>query len=276
VRIANYRGRLALVVNDKAIDVATASEGRFDPAPALAFNCWAELTEWAATVDVEGDHLDERELGPPSPLPRQVFGIGLNYASHAAEGGVAIPESPLTFTKFPSCIAGQHATVRLPSGSVDWEVELVVVIGRDAHHVDVSEAWSYVAGVMVGQDISEREVQVPPGPQLCLAKSFAQFGPTGPWIVTHDELADRDDLAIGCTLNGETMQSSRTSNLIFNVPTLISFMSSIVTLFPGDLIFTGTPDGVGATRTPKHYIAAGDELVSSIEGVGTLYTHFTS
>ena len=175
----------------------------------------------------------------------------MNYAAHAAEAGVEHPTFPPTFTKFPTCLTGPDATVELPSEFVDWEVELVVVIGRLAYEVAVGDGWRHVAGLTVGQDLSERIVQTrPPAPQFSLGKSFPGFGPIGPWVITPDELDDPDDLALGCTVNGEEVQKSRTSDLIFGVDALIHHLSSITPLLPGDLIFTGTPSGVGGTRTP--------------------------
>jgi 2-keto-4-pentenoate hydratase/2-oxohepta-3-ene-1,7-dioic acid hydratase in catechol pathway len=218
--------------------------------------------------------LDLRALEAPVPRPRQVFAIGMNYAAHAAEAGVDAPEFPPTFTKFPTCIAGPDAEVGLPSTFVDWEVELVVVIGERAYEVASGKGWTHVAGLMVGQDLSERVVQLrPPAPQFSLGKSFPGFGPIGPWIVTPDELENPDDLAISCTLNGEEVQKSRTSDLIFGVDALVHDLSSITPLLPGDLIFTGTPSGVGGARTPPRFLAPGDHLVSTIEGIGTIHTH---
>ena len=186
------------------------------------------------------------------------------------------PEFPPTFTKFPSCITGPHATVELPSDGIDWEVELVVIIGRTAHHVVAADSWSHVAGLTVGQDLSNRAVQLrPPVPQFSLGKSFPGFGPTGPWLVTPDEFADPNDLALSCTLNGETMQDSRTNDLIFSVPALIECLSGIVTLLPGDVIFTGTPSGVGVARKPPRFLSPGDVLVSTIEGIGSITTTLT-
>jgi 2-keto-4-pentenoate hydratase/2-oxohepta-3-ene-1,7-dioic acid hydratase in catechol pathway len=215
-------------------------------------------------------------LGPPSPRPRQVFAIGLNYAAHAAESGQPVPEHPTTFTKFPTCITGPYAEVVLPSGSVDYEIELVAVIGRRAERVKAESAWSYVAGVMVGQDLSERAVQLrPPAPQFSLGKSFPGFGPTGPWLVTPDQFGNPDDLALTCRLNAEVVQSSRTSDLIFSVGEIVERVSAICPMLPGDLVFTGTPSGVGMGRNPPRYLAPGDVVESTIEGIGTIVTTFT-
>ena len=265
-----------LVVDDGIVDVAEASAGRFSPDPQSIYERWDELQAWPAPSTPTGP-LTEAALLAPVPRPRQVFAIGLNYAGHAAEAGLDIPQFPPTFTKFPTCLTGPDATVVLPSEFVDWEVELVLVVGRRAYQVPEGNGWSHIAGVMVGQDLSERIVQTrPPAPQFSLGKSFLGFGPTGPWVVTPDELADPDDLALGCTVNGEEMQKSRTSDLVFGADALIHLLSSITPLLPGDLIFTGTPSGVGGTRTPPRFLSPGDELVSTIEGIGTIRTHLVA
>lgn len=186
--------------------------------------------------------------------------------------GYGLPEFPSAFTKFPSCIAGSNGDIHLPSAHVDWEVEVVAVIGRPAHHVRAGDAWSYIAGLTIGQDLSEREVQFrPPLPQFSLGKSYPGFGPIGPVLVTPDEFDDPDDLELSCTLNGEVVQRSRTSDLIFSVPALVESLSGIVPLLPGDVIFTGTPSGVGSGRKPPRYLAPGDILVSAVEGIGSMW-----
>ena len=277
MRFANLAGRAVIVADDGAVDVHTASDGRFGPSVVDCYDQWDALVAWAATCTAAPTPYDPAQLGAPSPSPRQSIGIGLNYAKHAAEGGIPVPEYPTTFTKFPTCIAGPNEPVELPSQNVDWEVELVVVIGRRAHKVGRADAWSHVAGLTVGQDISERKVQMrQPVPQFNLGKSFPGFGPTGPWLVTPDELANPDDLALGCTVNGETMQDSRTSDLIFSVPVLIEELSGIIPLLPGDVIFTGTPEGVGMARKPPRFLAPGDVIVSTIEGIGSITTRLVA
>jgi 2-keto-4-pentenoate hydratase/2-oxohepta-3-ene-1,7-dioic acid hydratase in catechol pathway len=280
MRFANLSGRAVIVVDDgRVADLAKASDGSFGPSPADCYRSWAEVVSWVAA---NGPALDDMavplrpgELGPPSPTPHQVFAIGLNYAAHAAESGLANPEHPTTFTKFPTCLAGPQATVDLPSDSVDWEVELVVVIGVEAHRVDEADAWAVVAGLTAGQDLSDRKVQMrPPVPQFSLGKSFPGFGPTGPWLVTPDELDNPDDIALSCSVDGEVVQSSRTSDLIFSVPHLIDELSHITPLLPGDLIFTGTPSGVGMARQPPRFLTADSVLETSIDGIGTMTTTF--
>jgi 2-keto-4-pentenoate hydratase/2-oxohepta-3-ene-1,7-dioic acid hydratase in catechol pathway len=273
MKLANVGGRAVLLVDDGVVDVAEASGGRLPHDPQAVYEHWDELRELADRMEAPTAPLRVAALQTPVPGPRQVFAIGMNYAGHAAEAGVDPPEFPPTFTKFPTCLAGPDVTVELPSNFVDWEVELVVVIGRRAYEVPAGNGWAYVAGVTVGQDLSERVVQLrPPAPQFSLGKSYPGFGPLGPWVVTPEELPDRDDLEIGCTLNGEEMQKARTCDLIFGVDALVHHLSSITPLLPGDLIFTGTPAGIGGARTPPRFLAPGDELVSTIEGVGTIHT----
>jgi 2-keto-4-pentenoate hydratase/2-oxohepta-3-ene-1,7-dioic acid hydratase in catechol pathway len=276
VKLGQQAGRAVIVVDDQVVDVEHASHGRFGSDPQALYEQWRELRAWADTGPAPTGPLDPAALGPPAPGPRQVFAIGLNYAGHAAESGAEVPAFPPTFTKFPTCLAGPEAVVPLPSDFVDWEVELVVVMAERAFRVPPGGGWDLVAGVTVGQDLSERLVQLrPPMPQFSLGKSFPGFGPTGPWLVTPDELPDRDDLAIGCTLNGEAVQSSRTSDLVFGVDALVHHLSSVTPLLPGDVIFTGTPAGVGGSRTPPRFLTEHDVVVSTVEGVGSITTRFT-
>jgi 2-keto-4-pentenoate hydratase/2-oxohepta-3-ene-1,7-dioic acid hydratase in catechol pathway len=262
-----------LLVEGGAVDVAVASAGRFGPDPQALFDDWAGFRAWAQTASGDPVAIDPTALGAPVPRPRQVFAIGVNYAEHASEGGYPADSVPVTFTKFPTSIVGSEHVVELPSENVDWEVELVVAIGTTARRVAAVDAWDHIAGITIGQDLSERVVQaIGSKPQFSLAKSFPGFGPTGPWLVTPDELPNRDDLAIGCTVFGEQMQDGRTSQMIYSVPHLIERLSGVLPLLPGDLIFTGTPAGVGNARTPKRLLHPGEVLVSSIEGVGELTT----
>jgi 2-keto-4-pentenoate hydratase/2-oxohepta-3-ene-1,7-dioic acid hydratase in catechol pathway len=182
------------------------------------------------------------------------------------------------FTKFPSCITGPYGDIELPPGGhVDWEVELVAVIGRRAHRVPADQAPDYVAGYAIGQDVSERVLQMASTPpQFSMGKSLPGFGPIGPWLVTLDDLADPNDLELGCEINGEPVQSSRTSRLIFSVPALVAKLSATLPLLPGDVIFTGTPSGVGLGREPQRWLADGDILTSHIEGIGEMRHRFVA
>jgi len=280
VRLMNVSGRLHVSTPTGAVDVAKASDGRFAPDPQAVFESWDAFQGWYvahrdALAALPAVRVDPAELGSPVPNPRQVFAVGLNYSEHAAESGFSRPERPLIFTKFASSITGPVTTVLLPAGSVDWEVELVVVIGRGGRDIPVEQAWRHVAGVTVGQDLSERQQQHSgPAPQFSLAKSHRGFSPIGPELVTVDELGNPDDLEIGATINGEVVQQGRTSQLIFPVPTLVSTLSETVELLPGDVVFTGTPAGVGAGRTPPRFLEPGDVLRSYIAGIGELEQTF--
>ncbi|MEU6035705.1 fumarylacetoacetate hydrolase family protein [Actinomadura sp. NPDC047616] len=274
MRLANLGGRAVLLTDGTAIDVESASGGRFAADPTSLYRRWDEFRSWADGVrNVAGEPVEPASLGPPVPEPRQVFGIGLNYGAHAAESGVGVPAEPAVFTKFPTCIAGPVGDVALPDGDsrVDWEIELVVVIGRTARDVPASRAWEHVAGLTAGQDLSERTMQFAgPVPQFSLGKSHPGFGPTGPCLVTPEEFDDPDDLRLRSSLNGECVQDGRTGQMVLPVAELVARLSRTVTLLPGDLIFTGTPEGVGFARQPPRYLAPGDELVSDVEGIGEL------
>jgi len=275
-RLVNVEGRPALEHAGAFYDVARLAG---DDSLATSTACLArfeelhELTRRCDGVEPDG-RIDEVVLGPPVPDARQVFGIGLNYKSHAEESGMELPPAPLTFTKFPSCLAGPTADVPLSGAAVDYEAELVVVIGRTCRDVSEDAAWDMVAGVTAGQDISDREVQLTGSPpQFCLGKSFGAYGPTGPAVVSIDSFENPDDITLRCEVWGEVVQESSTAQLIFGVPKLVSYLSSICTLSPGDLIFTGTPDGVGMAR--GRFLSPGDEIVTTVEGVGELRNRCT-
>jgi 2-keto-4-pentenoate hydratase/2-oxohepta-3-ene-1,7-dioic acid hydratase in catechol pathway len=280
LRIANHDNRAVLLTSDEAgIDIHTASKGLYGPDLPSLYDRWEAFSAWASTLEAaESDVvIDRSRLGSPSPAPRQVLAIGLNYSEHAKESGFAQPETlPPVFTKFVSAITGPDTEVVLPEGgNTDWEVELVAVIGKEAKNVPAADAWNYVAGVAVGQDISERVSQLAgPAPQFGLGKSFAGFAPIGPWLVTPGEFGNPDDLELSCSVDGEQVQKGRTSELIFSVPELIQGLSRTVTLLPGDVIFTGTPAGVGLGRKPQRFLQPGETLVSRIEGIGEITQTF--
>lgn len=287
MRVANVANRAHLVIkaadgSDRLIDVATASDGRFGPTPRAVYDDWDAVVAWAAQAapDAEtGSDVDRSALGAPSPEPRQVFAIGLNYDEHAVESGFEAPtELPPIFTKYVSAFTGPDTEVAIPSGgNVDWEVELVAVVGRQASHISEDDVWDHIAGVTVGQDISERITQLRgPAPQFGLGKSYPGFAPQGPYLITPDELPARDDLEIGCRIDDEIVQCGRTKEMIFDVPALVSKLSENVTLYPGDVIFTGTPAGVGLGREPKRFLKPGETLYTWIEGVGEMTQRFVS
>ena len=183
---------------------------------------------------------------------------------------MAIPDVPATFTKFPSSLAGPFDDVEIHNDTIDWEVELVAVVGRHADRVAEADAWDHIAGLTVGQDISDRTLQFAAASQFSLGKSRRGYGPMGPWVVTTDEVPNADDLALGCSVDGHVVQDARTSDLIFSVPQLIADLSAVCPLLPGDVIFTGTPAGVGITRQPARFLQPGSTLESWIEGIGTI------
>ena len=270
-RLVNVAGRAALEVDGRWFDLAHISgdEAMSDPMAGIARS--SELHDIAArcTPDRAGGDVADTVLDAPVPRPRQVFAIGLNYADHAAESGMEMPPAPLTFTKFPSCIAGPTADIPLSGELVDWEVEIVVVIGRPCADVPADAAWDVVAGLTLGQDISDRQVQLSGSPpQFSLGKSFPAYGPIGPALVSVDAFDDPNDIGLWCDVSGERMQGSRSTNLIFSIPTLVAYLSSICALEPGDLIFTGTPDGVGMAR--GRFLTDGDVLVSGADVIGEL------
>ena len=270
MRIANVAGRAALVLADGIADIEASSGSRFGPDPMALFDDWAALRGWAATVNTPTAPLIEADLGCPVPRPRQVFAIGLNYRSHAEESGMAVPDVPATFTKFPASLGGPFDEIGLVGESNDWEVELVAVIAKVADRVSEDDGWAHIAGLAVGQDISDRHLQFAAAAQFSLGKSRRGYGPIGPWLVTPDELAHPDDLALGCSVDGEVVQDGRTSDLIFSVPRLVAELSAVLPLWPGDVVFTGTPAGVGFTRQPPRVLEPGQTIESWIEGIGTI------
>ncbi len=270
MKIANVNGRATLVIDDEIVDIETASGGAFAANPMSPYDDWSAFVEFAGGVTSGTGPLIQADLRCPVPGPRQVFAIGLNYRSHAEESGMQIPSVPATFTKFPASLTGPFDEVTIPNAATDWEVELVAVIGRYADRVDEADAWDHIAGLTVGQDISDRILQFAAGGQFSLGKSRRGFGPLGPWVVTVDEFSDPNDLALGCSVDGETMQDARTSDLVFNLPQLIAELSAVLPLLPGDVIFTGTPSGVGASRKPARFLQPGQILESWIEGIGTI------
>jgi 2-keto-4-pentenoate hydratase/2-oxohepta-3-ene-1,7-dioic acid hydratase in catechol pathway len=217
--------------------------------------------------------LAQVKLLPPIPRPGKVICVGLNYVDHAKEGGAPIPEEPVIFCKFSTAVRADGDPIVLPHSSpeVDFEAELVVVIGRPGRHIPQAEALQHVAGYCCGNDVSARDWQLrKPGGQWLLGKTFDSFAPFGPALVTADEVPQPGNLQIQLRLNGTLMQNSDTSQLIFPIEKLISYISDVCTLEPGDVIFTGTPAGVGCTRTPPIFLRPGDVLEVDIEHLGVL------
>lgn len=209
----------------------------------------------------------------PVPRPGKVICVGLNYADHAAESGAPIPEEPVIFNKFSTSVCGHLDPIVLPriSSQVDYEAELVVVIGRGGRYLAEESALEHVAGYCCGHDVSARDWQLgKPGKQWLLGKTFDTFAPYGPHLVTADEVGDPGNLGIQLRLNGQTMQSSSTQQLIFSIPKLLAYISRVCILEPGDVVFTGTPPGVGMARKPPVFLKPGDEVEVEVERLGTL------
>ncbi|GGF50605.1 2-keto-4-pentenoate hydratase/2-oxohepta-3-ene-1,7-dioic acid hydratase (catechol pathway) [Mameliella alba] len=247
------------------------------------------LRDLSAHVDdIAGDaltRLDTLKAIDPASLPKvegtprlgacvgrtgKFICIGLNYADHAAESGLEVPPEPVIFAKYTSAICGPNDPIIIPRGSekTDWEVELGFVIGKKAKYVDEANAMDHVAGFCVINDVSERAYQIERSGQWSKGKSSDNFGPTGPWLVTPDEVGDFDKLHMWLDVNGERMQDGSTATMVYRVPFLISYLSQFFTLEPGDIISTGTPPGVGLGFTPPKYLKAGDEVRLGIEKLG--------
>jgi 2-keto-4-pentenoate hydratase/2-oxohepta-3-ene-1,7-dioic acid hydratase in catechol pathway len=229
---------------------------------------WGKLAQGIARHDPAG-----ATLRAPVPDPRKIVCLGLNYRDHAAESGMAIPEEPVLFSKYATTLIGHQAEVVLPqvSTEVDYEAELVVVIGQGGRHIPRERAFEHIAGYTIGHDVSARDWQLnKPGKQWMAGKTFDTFAPVGPALVTTDEVPDPHSLGIRLRLNGKTMQESNTSQFIFRVDEVVAYLSKIFTLEPGDLIFTGTPGGVGMARKPPVWLQPGDIVEVEIDGLGTL------
>lgn len=230
------------------------------------------LQDWLDRKGNSAPEIAESErLAPPISNPGKIVCIGLNYADHARESGAELPEEPILFFKATSSMVGPNDDVVIPEGSTktDWEVELAVIIGRKASHVTGEEAMDYVAGYCLHNDYSERTYQLERGGQWVKGKSCDSFAPMGPFMATTDEIDDVSDLRLWLKVNGDLKQDGHTSDLIFNIPYLISYISGFMTLEPGDIISTGTPAGVGLGAEPSQYLRPGDIVELGIDGLGT-------
>ena len=282
MRLVTYQSesgpRVASVRGDSLVDLNQADSTL--PATLKGLLGTSDGLQRAAAAAASGAAFDRigTRLLAPVPDPGKVICIGLNYADHAAESGVEPPPEPVVFCKFPSAVCADGDEIRLPtiSSKVDYEAELVVVMGRGGRDIAKENALSHVAGYACGHDVSARDWQLEkPGGQWLLGKTFDTFAPYGPELVTADEVGDPGNLAIALRLNGETMQDSNTQQLIFAVDHLISYLSSVCTLEPGDIIFTGTPPGVGAARKPPVFLKDGDLTEVEIEKLGVLTNRVT-
>lgn len=270
-RLANVEGRAALVLGEHYYDLEAVSSGSISSDPMAALCCASELSAISAGLAgvTPSGKLAEANLGAPVPRPPSVFAVGLNYRNHAAESNMPIPDVPMVFTKYSSCIVGPNCNIDMRSDYSDFEAELVVAIGEGGKNISVDDGWNHVAGLCVGQDFTDRAVQfASTPPQFNLGKSMDTFGPIGPMLVSPDALEDRSSLALECVINGEVRQKDNTDDLIFDVPTLVSYLSHLVTLQTGDLIFTGTPGGVGAVE--GRFLQDGDVVTTTIDGLGSI------
>ncbi len=276
MKLATFRHdgatRTGAVVDESIVDLAVADSAI--PSDMLELLRGGEPTmarvENAVASGAARHPLGDVTLLAPIPRPGKALAIGLNYRDHAEESGQQLPKYPVVFSKVSSCITGPGASIQRPraSTSVDWEAELVFVIGKEGRHIPAASALDHIAGFMCGNDVSVRDWQFH-NPTWMIGKGFDTHGPTGPWLVTKDEV-DASSLDIACYVNGERVQSSNTKNLIFGIGELVEYLSTAFTLEPGDIVFTGTPAGVGVSRRPPVFLKHGDIVRVEIEGLGAL------
>lgn len=276
-RLGSVAGRAVLIAESLTcfVDLEKISGGKLPSDPMRCFEKWSEICDFTNSLaTLEGDQvtsLDASKLDCPVPRPRQIFAIGINYKAHAAEMNNPLPKEPLVFTKFQSSLNSPNGSLDLVAEKCDYEAELVVVIAKGGRGISAGNAWSHVAGLCVGQDVSDRALQYAnTPPQFSLGKSRAGFTPFGPWITDAASLATRENLELTCRVSGEVMQHTQTNDMIFEIPEIISYLSNICELFSGDVIYTGTPSGVGAGRTPQRFLRAGDVVETTIQDLGTL------
>ena len=269
-KLGSNSGRAIFIKDDKYYDVNTISNGDISSNSLKALSDTEKLSQLYINLnDYEpSGNLSDISLDPPI-IPINVFAVGLNYKKHAEESKLEIPTFPMIFTKHSTCISGPKSDICMKSDMVDYEAELVFVIGKGGKDISKEDAWQHVAGLCVGQDISDRPVQFhATPPQFNLGKSFDTFGPIGPYLVSTDLFDNKESLKLQCWVNDELRQETLTNDLIFDIPYLISYISEFITLNTGDVIFTGTPEGVGATQ--GKFLKDGDILKTTIEGIGTL------
>ncbi|MFP4292895.1 MAG: fumarylacetoacetate hydrolase family protein [Cyclobacteriaceae bacterium] len=260
--------------NNRRIDVSSFGEDYSESF--FANDGLSRLADWLDENSDQCPEVDDSErLGPPIYRPGKIVCIGLNYSDHAAESNMELPREPIIFFKATSSIVGPNDDLIIPKGSekTDWEVELGVVIGKRASYVSEADAMNYVAGYVLHNDYSERAFQLERYGQWVKGKSCDTFAPLGPYLVTKDEVVDVHNLRLWLRVNGKTKQDGNTSNLIFKVPYLVSYLSQFMSLMPGDIISTGTPAGVGLGFKPPQYLKDGDVVELGIEGLGSSTQH---
>jgi 2-keto-4-pentenoate hydratase/2-oxohepta-3-ene-1,7-dioic acid hydratase in catechol pathway len=276
LKLASVQGRAHFVIGSSAdfrvVDVERSSNGALPSDVMSCYSVWESLRAHASSLaKTDGVACSIEQLDCPVPQPRQLFAVGLNYKKHAEEVGSPIPATPLTFAKFQSSINTPSGDVHLVGETCDYESELVIVIGTGGTNIVQADAWQHIAGITAGQDISDRTLQssgVPP--QFSLGKSRTGFTPMGPWVTDMHDNSSRDDLRLTCSVNGEIRQDTKTSDMIFDISQIVSYLSSVCHLFPGDAIFTGTAAGVGHGHKPPLYLQRGDIIETTLEGVGII------
>lgn len=262
--------KTGVIVNDEWLDVSAFIKNYDED-----FFEFDGLLGLARLLDEQKDKLPVIDksvrLGSPVARPSKIVCVGLNYAKHAKETGAVIPKEPILFFKSTTALVGPFDTIVIPKNSqkTDWEVELAVVIGKKASYVEEADALKYVAGYCLHNDVSEREFQLERGGTWDKGKGCDTFAPIGPWMVTKDEIADVNNLRLWLKVNDKMMQDGNTDDLIFNIPHLVSYISQFMTLLPGDIISTGTPQGVGLGFNPPIYLKDGDVVELGIDGLGT-------
>ena len=271
-KLGSIKGRAVLISEDNYYDLKTISEGKLSSSTLEALHhmdLLNDLNENLNNLDATGA-VDTINFDSPVSAPKNCYAVGLNYRNHAEEAGMQIPEVPMIFTKHTTCLVGATSDIEMRSNYVDYEAELIVVIGRQGKNISKSEAWSHIEGVCIGQDISDRPAQFAASTaQFNLGKSFDTFGPIGPYIVTKDELPDFQKLNMSLDVDGKRMQTGNTEQMIFDIKTLVSYMSSCMSLHPGDICCTGTPPGVGENMSPPKFLKGGEEVILSIDKLGT-------
>ena len=270
-KLGNVDNKASLIYKNEYYDLLEVSNGKLKNNMNDILHSIDVIEELYSDIDKfePTGSLDDVKLGPPITNSNNCFAVGLNYRNHAEESAMEIPPFPMVFTKHTTCICGPYDDIEMRSDIVDYEAELVAVIGVEGKNISADEAWNHVAGLTVGQDISDRSVQFHASPpQFNLGKSFDTFGPIGPILVSPDLFNDKSSLKLECSVNDELRQKDNTNDLIFDIPYIISYISEFITLKTGDLIFTGTPAGVGATQ--GKLLKDGDILTTTIEEIGTM------
>ncbi len=268
--LTNRKNREYVTSDGLSVDVSAFGEDYNESF--FASNGITRLAEWLSQHGSSCPAVPEKvRLGSCVARPSKIICIGLNYAKHAAESGAQPPSEPVVFFKSTTALCGPNDQVIIPKNSVktDWEVELAVVIGTKASYLEEKDAMDYVAGYALHNDYSEREFQLERGGQWVKGKSNDTFAPLGPYFVTKDEVPNPHDLHLWLSINGQTLQDSNTSDMIFYIPKIVSYLSHFMTLLPGDVISTGTPAGVGLGMKPPTYLKVGDVVELGIEGLGT-------